>query len=358
MCRFNLIEIPMAWRVFGTFFVLIFSITPLSYADTVVLKSGEEYSGKIKKQSDHELVLEQSDGEAKTISRSEVEYFVLERHQLTFDNGDSLTGEILSEDNQKLTINTRHSGEVTVPKSSIAERKKVKVGYAGLPPDQRIDLPPESPWSGGVDLGYTAVRGNSENDNFYAQAQLKYKKGRIENRAYAKYNYARSEDQTTEDRAELGDQLNIDLGPMPYVYGSGELGFDRVRLIDFYGELGAGGGLHLLHDRSSDLNLEAGLTYRYEDRQDADDEHELFARVAEIYRVGITSRLDLEQKLELFPSLSDAGEYRGDASVTLKYQLQQNLNLKLLGEYIYDSDPPAGVDEEDIRFVTTLGYSF
>jgi len=338
--------------------VMLFFLAADTRADRVVLKSGTELSGTITKRTEDTIVLQTKEGEEKELKRSSIEYFAVEKDQVKLKNGDLLTGEIVSENEENLTIKTKYSGEVTVQTSSVAERKTIEKGFAGQPPGTAKSLPPESPWSGSVDLGLTFLRGNTMENNFYAETGLVYETEDLENEAKAQYHYTTSEGETTEDRGSLSDQLNVNLGTVPYVYGSGAVGFDRIRKIDLFAEAGLGAGLRLLQESSSELNVEGGFTYRIEQREDADDEDEMFARVAQRFHTTVTDRVELDQKLAVFPSLTDSGEFRTEASASFRFLLGNNLSLKMLGEHVYDSDPPPDVDRQDLRFVTTFGYRY
>ncbi len=343
----------------GFALVALFLLIPASAgADRVVMKDGTKHEGTIVRRTNEVLVLETDDGNEQEYKRWDVEYFVLDRTRITLKNEDTLTGQIVSEEEDRVTIQTGPLGELTVEKAQVTERKAVEVGFAGLPPEKQIDFPPPGPWSGSIDLGYTVLRGNTTEDDFYAQASATYETKGFEDEITAKYNYATSEGATTTDRAMLSNQLNVNLGEVPYAYLRNEVGFDRVRDIGFYSENGVGGGLRLIRDDPPTLKLEAGVSHRFEDRDDSEDESEFLARVAEIFRTRLNDRVTFEQRLALLPSLSDGGEFRSEASVTFEIDLGRNLALKLIGEQLYDSDPPPGIDRQDLRFISTLGYNF
>ena len=67
----------------------------------------------------------------------------------------------------------------------------------------------------------------------------------------------------------------------------------------------------------------------------------------------------LTTTLQVFPSLTDSGRYRVEFISSLRRKLVRDFTLALTLEESYDSRPPdATIEKSDMRFRTTIGWSF
>ncbi len=67
----------------------------------------------------------------------------------------------------------------------------------------------------------------------------------------------------------------------------------------------------------------------------------------------------LLMRIALLPGISDSGRYRGNAAITLRHEVVQDLFLDLSFQGSYDNEPPAvDADRTDYTISTSLGYKF
>jgi hypothetical protein len=72
-----------------------------------------------------------------------------------------------------------------------------------------------------------------------------------------------------------------------------------------------------------------------------------------------TPKTNLTAKGVLYPSLTESGRYRTEASVSLRREIVPDFYLDLSLFHTYDTDPPDELAENtDYGFITSLGYSF
>ncbi len=344
----------------GLYALLMFQLIGLSTltADEVVLKDGTVLKGTITKQTDQQLTMTQMEEGKQVIQRSNVSDFTLDRTKVTLTNSDTLTGRVIEQTDEHTTLDIKDGGTVTLNREIIKSTEEIQIRYAGTPPGKEIPLTGPVHWSGSLDLGYSIKRGNSTEDDFYIRGRLSYDHETLTNETTAQYNYATSEDETTEDRGDVENQLNYKLSSQTFLYHDLTVGYDNVRDLDYFIDTSAGAGMEFLVDYPSELKVRTGPSYRHEARDNAEDKDELFVLIGERFKTQLNESMTLRQELKVFPSVTDSGEYRQEASVELQIDLTGNWALKLYGEQVYDSDPVPGTEKEDLRFVTTLGYSF
>jgi Protein of unknown function, DUF481 len=67
----------------------------------------------------------------------------------------------------------------------------------------------------------------------------------------------------------------------------------------------------------------------------------------------------LTSRLQVLPSLTESGRYRGTAYVSLRHEIVNDLFIDLSFNGAYDSDPPnVTADSTDYSVTTSLGYKF
>lgn len=72
-----------------------------------------------------------------------------------------------------------------------------------------------------------------------------------------------------------------------------------------------------------------------------------------------TPKTNLTAKALLYPSLTESGRYRTDASLSLRREIVSDFYLDLSFYQSYDSDPPdVEAENTDYGVITSLGYSF
>jgi putative salt-induced outer membrane protein YdiY len=340
--------------------ILLFQLVGLTTmtADEVVMKDGTVLKGTITEQTDEKLTITVMDGGEQVLQRSNISDFTLDRTQVTLKNSDTVTGRVIEQTDEHTILDIKNGGTVTLNRENIKSSEEVQIRYAGLPPGKEIPLTGPVHWSGSLDVGYSVKRGNSTEDDFYIRGRLLYERKPLTNETTAQFNYATSKDETTEDRADVQNQLNYTVNTSIFVYHDLTVGYDNVRSLDYFIDTSAGVGKEFLLDYPSQLKIRTGPSYRHEARANGTNEDELFVLIGESFKTQLNESMSLRQGLELYPSITDSGEYRQEAFVELKIDLTGNWALKLYGEQVYDSDPVPGTEKEDLRFVSTLGYSF
>lgn len=126
--------------------------------------------------------------------------------------------------------------------------------------------------------------------------------------------------------------------------------------------VGGGYGSFLLQTSSSEVAALVGIaTTREWATGVADDQASLEGVLGADWRIFdfATPKTNLTARAVIYPSLTESGRYRTDASVSLRREIVSDFFLDLSFYHNYDSEPP---DEfaatSDYGVTTSLGYSF
>ncbi len=179
--------------------------------------------------------------------------------------------------------------------------------------------------------------------------------------------YARDDEGTTAQNIVFGTQYDRDITDTDY-FGVAKFDAQRDRLsnLNLRGSAYGGIGKHLIRNDANTWDAIVGLGYtqdRYVTATEVDGE---FRRkygyaegvISENSNHKLTANTTLRQKLELYPNLSNSGEFRAVFDIGLAVAMTQRLQLTTGVTYRYNSDPGTDTKRYDTLFLTGVSLRF
>ncbi len=310
---------------------------------------------------------------------------------LYLNNGDRLTGVIVSETTNRLVLSNAWNREIILPLNQIVWRTLPPAlpppppevatvpGAAPVPTNAvapaRATTPPPAPavaqappqpppvpkpkrWSGEAQIGLSVIQNTASREVYYGNAKIAYAYHRLRDTTDLNGSYGRTDGTVDADQAALANKLDYDLTPRWYTYTLAGVGFDHSRKIDLHVEAGPGLGYRAFTTPPFILNLEAGVDYQAEDRSGDADFQRCYGRLSENGTWRLTSRLSMDHRFSFFPGLTELDQYRFRGEVNLRYLLAGNLSLNLAVAESYDTSPAAGVPQNELQFRSFVGIKF
>jgi putative salt-induced outer membrane protein YdiY len=312
-------------------------------------------------------------------------------------NGDRLTGEIKSLAYGRLALETDYMGTVQLewpdvtrvesPQEFLVEDADGHLLYGSIVAD------PESGWL--VVLGADRV---ARRVSMHRVARLSQSEERLIDRVHGSFSlgfdYTKSSDITvlsgsfntnyrgpktswsfSVDLNSTRDPLQgtIDRDSIKYSYrwlqpgnrfwaGLSSLERNEETGIEARVLLGGGYGRYFLQTTNNEVAALVGTAATREwATGEADDQSSLEGLLGVDWRIFdfATPKTNLTAKAMVFPSLTESGRYRTDASVSLRREIISDFYLDLSFYQTYDSDPPdLEAEKSDYGVITSLGYSF
>ena len=105
-------------------------------------------------------------------------------------------------------------------------------------------------------------------------------------------------------------------------------------------------------------SFEAELSYENEDFYQGKDESFLIARLGLGLRYKILDFVTFSDRLLFSPNIGQGGQYVFLNEVALTAPLGARWVLRLTNIIDYNSNPPAGFDRANVKYLMTLGVSF
>ncbi len=310
--------------------------------------------------------------------------------EVKLKNGDRLTGTVKEMAGGKLTIETPHSGSVTVKWEEIVSVKtsaKVKVrlktkevveGKLVEAPEGRLKVATEgaaapvevemakvthlnetpTQWHGNLSLAIRATDGNTHTKSMLASVEAIRATEQDLLLIKAIFRYGQKS-------GELTERNGYGIAKYNYIFYEGLYGYASVELLsDYFKDLrlntvvSVGLGYVILKEDWIDLLAEAGIAHIDNNFRVAKDESHLGARASSRLRVALPLGFEFKDAFTIYPNFEDSQDYQYRNEATLGTSLGQGWSL--LGGMIteFDNEPSAGKEKYDNIYFAGLGYSF
>lgn len=241
-------------------------------------------------------------------------------------------------------------------------------GAISIPVQAQTNAPPvaekKPQWESTAALGFTLTRGNSE--TLLATATAGTRKKWLDNElsfggdgTYGESTVNRTNKTTTANSAKGVVQYNRLFTERLFGYLRVDGMFDDVADINYRAVVSPGVGYYFIKNTNSDLCLELGPGYLFENVGGAEHNYATL-RVGEKFHYALSDRARLTQSAEWVPQLEDFQNYIVNFLIGVEADLTADKKFTL-GVFLYDNYdniPAPGRKCNDIKLVTALGYKF
>lgn len=336
---------------------------PLAAADQVVMKNGDRLTGSIVKYDGKSLTMKtEFAGEVSIDWDSVVEFTAEQPLNLTLSDQQKLVGTVGAQEG-KIAVATAEAGRVTVEKSAIQAIRNKDEEAAYVAEIERLRNPGLLDlWGGHVDFGYAAARGNAETTTFSLGFNADRTTSRDELSVYLKS--IRASNSTTGDKVQTanatrgGLQYNLRTSARSSLFGFTDLEFDEFQALDLRFVTGGGMEYEAIKREFTQFKVSAGgaLNKEFFNNDVSRTSGEL--RFGQEFKQRLFGVTTLEEKLVVFPNLSETGEYRLNLDVGTVTALKKWLSIQFSISDRYLSNPLFGKDNNDILFTAGIRVTF
>lgn len=307
--------------------------------------------------------------------------------ELRFNNGDRLTGELISQENGQIRFLSPALGEVVVLENlaTVVDKPEIPVEtLAGLPPPQPSPAPPAaapqqadqaskaaapapepSRWRGKVEFGFQQQSGSSESIDFSLRMDAERKSGPDQYRASGRLLYGEKSDIRSSDRYDASFRWRRDFSNRVFGQTLSTFLADRIKRIDESYEQNLGIGYRFLERERHIVNAGVGATGRYRDAAGTDQNLQLLGEVFEDYTYKINGHFTFLQNALLQWSTEEPSSfvqgrqnYKVQFDTALQGRLTDRMSLNLRFEHEFDNAVISREARTDQRLTSSLGYAF
>lgn len=283
-------------------------------------------------------------------------------------NGDRLSGTIEADHTNEIRLKTSW-GTVSIPAREIvtgrfsASARVATNGSAAVLSPLASASPPLAPsrshkFAGEIQAGVDVLFSEKQRELYSARAKITHAYSHLRNLFDYQFAYGRTDGDVSDNRMLASVKTDFDLTRRLYVYNAGGAGYDAVRKVDFEWEVGPGLGYHWVKRTNFVFRTEVGGNYKTQYLDENEVTEAFYGRLAEDATWRVTPRLTVDEKVEYFPSLADAREYRFRVESNLKYALVNNLSFIVTVIDSYETETAQGVPRNDLQIRSSIGVKF
>jgi hypothetical protein len=344
------------------------------FADQVVLKNGDRFTGTIVKSDGKELVLKTEFAGDITIQYPAIQEIKSDQQlHIEAKDGQKAVGPVSTSDG-KIDVATKTGGTVAVPKDNIVVIRNDAEQVAF---EKAMHPSLSEGWDGGLNLGFGLTRGNSATKNL----GLAFKATRTGHRdklliynniVYATNDATGATPSTTADVKQGGLRYDRDLTSRVFAFVNTDFMSDGLQGLNIRAVFGGGLGYHLIKSDTTTLDILGGANYTHENYTNSFTPppappapqtfiltHNFAAiQVGDEFMHKVGKSTIITQSLYFFPNLNDTGEYRANFNFGTVTKLNKWLGWQNSFGDIFLTNPPQGKRQNDLFYTTGINIAF
>ncbi|RRQ21487.1 DUF481 domain-containing protein [Thiohalobacter thiocyanaticus] len=318
-------------------------------ADTLIMNNGDRLTGTVVTKRENILTLDTPYAGTLSIQWSEVRQLISEKPvQVILEDETRLTGTLLPTEDGKVRIRADEVME-TAPIALSAVR------YINPP----VEVNGGVRIKGRVNVGVNISSGNTDTEQYHLDTEVVART--LENRFTVGATFNRTTDSGTETESNATGYGKYDhfVSEKWYNYANALFTRDELKDLKLRTTLGLGSGYQFFESEPLNLSLEGGLTYVNEDFYDKEDESYPAGRWALNYdRLLFGSRIRFFHYHEGLAGLEDVDDIMILSRTGLRAPLGQGLTATAQVDVDWDNTPAVGNDSTDTRYLLNVGYEW
>lgn len=337
----------------------LFSCSIRLWSDQITMKNGDRFTGVVVKLDGKNLVFKSDYAGSISVPWDAVAAISsTEPLSITLQDGQRVVGQVATSEN-KFVIQTRDTGTVTAARESVQMvRSQAEQAEADRYLNPRItDL-----WTGFLDFGYSAARGNSSTNNLNvsATATRATTRDKIEADFTSLYasNGTTGTSVVTANAIRGGVAYSLNLSPRTFAFGSLDLEYDQFQDLDLRFAPAGGFGYHVAKTKTALFDVFGGGSLNREFFSNGLDRTSGEILAGEELTYKLSAITSLHERLSLYPNVSRLGEYRSNFDLSAATTLRKWLAWQVTASDRLLSDPLPGRKRNDFIFTTGLRVTF
>jgi putative salt-induced outer membrane protein YdiY len=317
-------------------------------SDEIFLKNGDRLTGTVKTTTDGKLVLETAYSGEIGIKIADIQRVTTDKPvSVTLDDETQMTGILSSPDGAEMRIAADVDQQAQpVSMSHIAAIKIPEV------PGLRI--------RGQANAGLDMNRGNTDQDTYHVDAESIFRWPDDRVTLNGSGDLEKSNGDKTKQQATLGGKYDHFMNKKWFLYSG--LGFEHDKFADLTlrTTVSAGSGYQIYETDRTNLSIEAGPAYIWEDYDESEDDD--YAAVH--WGLRFDHFLVEAWKLQAFHrhrldwSVEDSSAYLFKSATGLRVPIFGNLQATAQVNFDRNNNPAAGAKKNDYEYLLTGGYSW
>ena len=321
---------------------------PAALADEVILQNGDRLSGRIISKADGKLTLETSYAGKLEIEWAKVSHISTdEAARIVLDDDTELAGTVSSDESAQLRI---------VSDSDAAEQSIYMDRIAAI-------NPPEIPWlkiKGHANAGFDMDRGNTDQDTYHVDAESIFRWVSDRVTVTGSGDLEKSDGDKTKQQAQLAGKYDHFFDEKWYLYSGAGFEHDKFADLDLRSTVSMGSGYQIFENDRTNLSIEAGPSYIWENYDEGEDQDYAAARWA----LRADHFLMSGWKIQAFHdhslnwSFEDSSDYLFKSQTGFRIPIIDRLQATAQINFDRDNSPAETAKKNDYEYLLTGGYTW
>ena len=331
----------------------------VALADQIILKNGDRITGSIVKSDGRALTLKSEYAGEISIKWDAVDQIsATEALYLTTSDGKTVFGTIVAKDNQ-VDVTTKDASKLTLARDTVAVIRSPSehAAHERLNNPSWFDL-----WGGFVDFGYSLTTGNTDTSTITLGSNISRHTRRDKTLLYVAHikssNNATGEKITTANAIRGGARYEIKLRPRVSVFTFGDFEYNEIQLLDLRSVIGGGLGYDFVKSERTSFQVFGGGAWNHEKYSTGITRNAAELLIGEELTWRAANRTSFFERFQVFPNLSEGGEYRMTFDAGLTTKLTRFVDWQLTVSDRYLSNPVPGSKSNDLLLTTGLRFTF
>jgi putative salt-induced outer membrane protein YdiY len=333
------------------------------WADQIVLKDGDRITGVIVRKDGEKLTVESRNFGVVTLNWADVETIKTENPVNVVLSGDrAVKGAITTQDG-RIVVSSAGAAQTVAPADVLVLRNDAEqLAYERLLNPGLLDL-----WAITGSVNIAGIKGNAESSTL--TTPINFVRASRTSRTTAYFNSIRSSatvngvSARTASAIRGGWAYNRNLTKRLFFNGFNDYEYDRFQSLDLRVVLGAGLGYEVLRTENARLAVVGGAAWNREKFGPAAPTLPFTRNSAEAYwgddfAYKLNTRTALTQGFRMFNNLTNSGEYRMNFDIGATTVLMRWLTWNIALSDRYLSNPVPGRQKNDFLYSTGFGFTF
>ena len=329
-------------------FSVILSCYQVASGDTIELNNGDRISGTVTSMSGGRLIADAVYASGINIDWAHVKSLQTDSSvTLLMRDRSVYEGKVIELSTDKIVLKTAKGRRLSIEADVL--------DYIN-PPIYELN---KLSYTGDVNLGAYATKGNSQTDSLHIDGELKFRKRSVRYILGGQYNLQKDQGSDSVNNARIYGDSHRFISDKWYALVNASATRDEFQDLNVRGTLGPGMGYEFWQSDLRNLSLEGGLNYTYEDFETRKND--------EYATLRWSLKLDYwVYKREVQYFLTNTGLQSVEDSKNLVLHAQTGFNIPITDrlktkfelDIDYNNKPASGAEETDLKYIVSGGYSW
>jgi putative salt-induced outer membrane protein YdiY len=324
-------------------------LLPVSgWSDEVFLKNGDRLTGTVKTTKEGKLMVKTSYAGDIGIALKDIQRVVTDKPvSVTLDDETKLTGILSSPDGAGIRI----AADVDQEARTVAMEQITAITIPEVP---GVKI------KGSSNIGLDMNRGNTDQDTYHVDAESIFRWSDDRVTLDGSGDLEKSNGEKTKQQATLGGKYDHFMSKQWYLYSG--LGFQHDKFADLTlrTTVSAGSGYQIYETGRTNLSIEAGPAYVWEDYDTSEDQDYAAAHWGLRFDHYLVEAWKLQafHKHTLDWSVENASAYLFKSQTGLRIPIFDSLQATMQVNFDRNNNPAAGAKKDDYEYLITGGYTW